>query len=105
VQPLNRAEDAIRQAERHRPEVSKAKTNHRRFRSNHNGQFSILDHVQARRQGGSMVAQCPLCAKEGHDAHEDNLTINSDGSKFCCVYGGPNQVHKVRQIMTCLLWQ
>jgi hypothetical protein len=102
LQPLNRAEDAIREAEKHRPKSNKE--NFRRMSlSKQSGRFPILDYVQTRSQSGSMVAQCPLCADEGHDRHQDNLKITSDGSAFCCVFGGPNQVHKNRDIISALV--
>jgi hypothetical protein len=104
VQPLNRAQDAIREAEKRLPKTRKSKPNKRRFRKPI-ANFQILDYVQARPQGGELVAQCPLCSNEGHDTHQDNLRIRSDGSVFCCVYGGPNEVHKVQDIVSSILWK
>ncbi len=69
----------------------------RRFSSK---RFNVLDVVSDRRRvGNGWVAQCPLCAMEGHDRSKDNLRITLDGSKFCCVYGGPNNVHTVRDLI------
>jgi len=103
-QALNSAQDAIKEAEKQRSKSRKRKVNKRRF---HNSidHFQVLDYVQARPQGGVFVAQCPLCSNEGHDTHQDNLRIRSDGSVFCCVYGGPNEVHKVQEIIASLLWK
>jgi hypothetical protein len=55
-----------------------------------------------RRSGSGYVAQCPVCAVEGHDKSRDNLRISPDGSKFCCVYGGPAQIHEAREILDAL---
>jgi hypothetical protein len=104
LQPLNRAEDATREALKHSPK--QGNENFRRMSpSKQSGHFPILDYVQVRSESGSMVAQCPLCADEGHDRHQDNLKIRSDGSVFCCVFGGPNQVHKCRDIIAALKWK
>lgn len=70
--------------------------------SGSNNHISILGLVDARRCGNELVAQCRLCADEGHDRHQDNLRIKLDGSVFCCVYGGTGQVHKGRDIMQAL---
>ncbi|CAN5139751.1 hypothetical protein BH10CYA1_BH10CYA1_58480 [soil metagenome] len=103
AQPLNRAEDAIREAHKQRPVSTPTRRSVGRVYPKLSKGFSVLNYVQARNQGGALVAQCPLCAHEGHDKHQDNLRITSDGSIFCCVYGGPNQVHKIRDIMTILV--
>lgn len=64
---------------------------------------SILALVEnTRLLGKEHVAQCPLCAIEGHDKHRDNLHISLDGTKFCCVYGGPGQVHNAQDIINAL---
>jgi hypothetical protein len=101
MQPLNSAADAIRQAERHKPEPIAPMPTRPRFGKSLGSfpKFSILEHVYARQGGSELVARCPLCAREGHDQHEDNLKIKSDGSTFCCVYGGPNMVHTTRDIV------
>jgi hypothetical protein len=57
---------------------------------------------ETRRIGQDFVAQCPLCAAEGHDLHKDNLRISADGKKFCCVYGGPGLVHIAPDIIRAL---
>lgn len=105
VQPVNSAEDALREAQRHRPKV-KRETVRRRVRSvlNTRHDFQILDFVDAREVGREWVAQCPLCRNEGHDRHEDNLKIWNGGSAFCCVFNGPSQVHKNRDIIAALVW-
>ena len=38
--------------------------------------------------------QCPRCAKQGRDRHQDNLTVYPDGHKFCfaCGYHVPASV-------------
>lgn len=100
-QPLNKATDAIREANTHaikRPTVipGKKKTSGRVYRTD------IRKHVTTRLSRNQLVAQCPLCAAEGHDAHEDNLHITPDGTRFCCVYGGPAQVHKNPDILKAL---
>lgn len=55
-----------------------------------------------RQKGNEMVRQCPLCVAAGHDKSMDNLRVSQDGSKFCCVYGGPGQVHKAGDIIKAL---
>jgi hypothetical protein len=108
AQPLNSALAAIKEAERKLAKVSKQEANKRpvsRSPRMQIGRFPIMDYVQARPQGSSMVAQCPICANEGHDMHQDNLMIKSDGSAFCCVYGGPNQVHQGGDIIKFLIWK
>jgi hypothetical protein len=103
VQPLNRAEDAIKEAEKHKPKQEPTKL--KLFRRWRGGRFectSILELVEGRKVGGRHLAQCPLCALEGHDRHRDNLHISLDGTKWCCVFGGPNQVHKSRDIILAL---
>jgi len=62
----------------------------------------VLELVEARRIGRELVAQCPVCAAEGHDRHRDNLRIKPDGSVFCCTFGGPGQIHKTRDIIRAL---
>jgi hypothetical protein len=107
-QPLNRAEDAIREAEKHRAQAKPMAVKRRIASKRINGKsggFQILDHVVARQVGREQVAQCPLCAQEGHDQHQDNLKIKTDGTTFCCVYGGPDQVHKVGAIISALIWR
>ena len=106
-QPLNRAEDAIREAEKHRPKRAPSAASRRLKTRRSTGltRLQILDHVDARSVGSELVAQCPVCASEGHDQHRDNLRIKPDGSAFCCVYGGPNQVHQVCDIALELLRQ
>ncbi len=104
AQPLNRAKDAMREAEKHRPKLKpKTPNTKRRHIGGRFVHFNILDLVQARSVGSSMVAQCPLCHLEGHDQHQDNLHISSDGQKWCCVFGGPGQVHKNREIVQALM--
>ncbi len=97
-QPLNRAEDVIREANKHsktlnstaRPFVREAGRSPR---------VNILELVDFRRVGEKLVAQCPICALEGHDQHRDNLQSTLDGSRFCCVFGGPGRVHKTGEII------
>lgn len=99
VQPLNSAKDAIHEAERHRPPKEPTIRNQRRYSTKMTNYINILDHVDHRRVGNDLVAQCPLCAQEGHDRSRDNLHITRDGSKFCCVFGGPSQVHQAKDII------
>lgn len=54
-----------------------------------------------RRQGHEQVAQCPVCAAEGHDKSRDNLKISPNG-EWCCTYGGPGKVHKQGDILRSL---
>ena len=66
----------------------------------------ILDLVPSELRhwnGHEWVARCPVCANEMHDRSGDNLRISADGSKFCCVYGGPAAVHSAQQIIRALL--
>ncbi len=100
-QPLNKAADAIREAEAHRPAPHLSRTPRNQFAPR--VQFQILNYMDAISRGGELVAQCPICALEGHDRHQDNLRIKADGSKFCCVFGGPSQVHRNRDIIRLLL--
>lgn len=102
-QPLNRAVDANFQADRHTPPAQEIKTFKKPRVRSKSRCINILEYVSARRMRGAYVAQCPLCAAEGHDRHRDNLRINSDGSKFCCVYHGPSQIHKNKDIVKALL--
>lgn len=96
AQPRNRAIDANRLSEQHRPAsrtVVKAPPSKRPFLRSH-GEFNILDYVNARRSGNRLVAACPVCEEEGHDRHRDNLSISTDGKKYCCWYGGqPGKIH------------
>lgn len=101
-QALNDSSDGIKLAEVHRPIVcpvsskvySQIKTNFKRI--------NILEYVQAKRIGKEHVAQCPLCAIEGHDRHKDNLHINPDGSTCCCWYGGAGKIHKTADVIKAL---
>ncbi len=64
--------------------------------------FSIFDYgSSSRKVGHELAAPCPLCVREGHDKHGDNLRISHDG-KFNCVFGGPNEIHKVPDIIQAL---
>lgn len=108
VQPLNQAQDAIREAEKHAPKTKLviAKPRYRKNRRGVNGfaPFNILDYVNYRRAGNSLITQCPVCAGEGHDKHKDNLHITLDGSKFCCWFGGqPGKTHTRQDIVNALL--
>ena len=88
VQPLNRAEDALRESETHKPEtklVADKSRSRRRDFSAKPGLFRILEFIDARPVGKELAAQCPLCALEGHDRHRNKLRIKPDGSTFCCV--------------------
>jgi hypothetical protein len=105
VQPLNNAEDAIREAKKHKVIVmpaSKLLPNSQYWHNDYQP-FNILEYVNYRKVGNEYVAQCPLCADEGHDRHKDNLKIKLDGSTFCCVYGGPGQIHHTQDIKAFLL--
>lgn len=62
-------------------------------------EVNALHYVEARRSGKQWVAQCPLCALEGHDTHKNNLHISHDGLTFNCVYGGPNTTHKTIELV------
>lgn len=64
--------------------------------------FRILEVVNARKMSAGYEAQCPICRIEGHDHHEDNLRISSDGTTFTCVFQGPGMVHKAPQIIEFL---
>lgn len=94
---LNRTEDALREVVKRAVHI-KSKTHSRPLPQTTN----ILDLVDWRVSGGSFVAQCPLCAAEGHDRHRDNLRISSDGRKFCCVFGGPGKIHKAKAILKAI---
>lgn len=65
--------------------------------------INILDALPDKRWSGrEFIAQCPLCAREGHDRHRDNLRVSENGETFTCVFGGPGKVHKAREIALCL---
>lgn len=98
-QPLNSAFDAIRESEIHRGPLTPFGM---RLHKSKAFDVRILDLVVVRRVGSEFVTQCPLCLEEGHDRHQDNLRISLDGSKFCCVYGGPSTFHKNPQIVRAL---
>lgn len=102
-QPLNDANTAIELAELHALiELPPIKP----IRKNRNGNYeriNILDYVQVRRFGKELAGQCPVCKAEGHDKHRDNLRINSDGTKFACMYGGAAKVHRGGDIIRALL--
>jgi hypothetical protein len=103
AQPLNRAEDAMREAQRHRPIPPNSCTKIPKNALPYRG-FDILNYVEARREGNGFVAACPCCRSEGHDRHGDNLHISSDGKKFCCWFGGqPSGIHRARAIVSALL--
>jgi hypothetical protein len=101
-QPVNSAFDAIREAEIHRIPITRHRLIPFRTPLPTASNVRILDLVMARRVGSELVAQCPLCLQEGHDRHQDNLRISLDGSKFCCVYGGPSKFHKNPHIVRAL---
>lgn len=105
-QPLNSTNSIVRIAdELHRLDAARKQSNLLNFapRSYRHTQVSILDMVtNKRRLGNDWAAQCPICALEGHDHRQDNLRISLDGSKFCCVFGGPGVVHKGRDIVDLL---
>jgi len=106
AQPLNRAVDASRESERHRP-ISKSELKApqpKRAFFGSNGQFNLLDYVNVRRTGKGLVAACPVCEEEGHDRHRDNLSISIDGKKYCCWYGGqPGKIHTASSIRQRLM--
>ena len=109
-QPLNRAEDAVREAQKHKPPEKPIRRApdyaHLLNNADASPHFNILNYVDYRRAGGSFVAQCPVCANEGHDRHSDNLHITDDGSIFCCWFGGqPGKIHRRRDIIVCVLLQ
>ncbi len=65
---------------------------------------NILELISEKRKTGrDWAAQCPLCAAQGGDNHRDNLRISLDGTKFCCVFGGPGQIHKAKDIIQALI--
>ncbi len=101
-QPLNDAATAIELAELHKPLVLPSRPFVSSYRNSNCGRIDILDFVQARRLGKELAAQCPICAAEGHDLHQDNLRISQDGQKFCCWYRGAGQIHKGRDIIQAL---
>lgn len=43
---------------------------------------------KARERGGRIIAQCPACAKLGHDEKAEHLVILPDGRFGCVVYPG-----------------
>ena len=104
AQPLNRADDAIKEATRQAPPVRPVPRLRTHGSYNYRGSecFNILKYVEYRQQGNGFIAACPCCVADGHDQHRDNLRISLDGAKFCCVFGGPNEVHKVVQIIQML---
>jgi hypothetical protein len=99
-QPLNDASAAIELAKVHKSIVLPQIRQVRKYRGSHF--VNILDFIQARRSGKELVAQCPLCAAEGHDRHRDNLRISQDGQKFCCWYGGAAAIHRTGDIVRAL---
>lgn len=66
--------------------------------------LEIIPSHQRKRIGSSWLAQCPVCAAEGHDHSCDNLHIDpSDGTLFCCWYGGqPGKIHTAVDIINAL---
>lgn len=106
TQTLNQAQDAVREAEKHRQKPKPNKTKpcrKRRYRVNGFTPVNILDYVSYRRVGNSLIAQCPVCAGEGHDEHKDNLHITLDGNKLCCWFGGePGKIHMRQDIINAL---
>lgn len=62
-------------------------------------QLDLIRLLKPRLVGNEWMTQCPICAAEGRDRSKDNLRISIDGDKFCCVQGGPGQVHKGRDII------
>lgn len=103
-QPLNDACAALELAKEHKPIILPPIRSIRKYSNTANyNKINILDFVQSRRLGKELAAQCPLCAAEGHDKHRDNLRISTDGTKFCCWYGGAAEVHKSKDIVRALL--
>jgi len=105
-QPLNRADLFTREAEKYLhlcPPIPQAPQQAVKTACRFRGIFKILDYVNARQVGNSYLAQCPVCASEGHDKHLDNLHINGDGIKFCCVFRGPGATHKAADIKGALV--
>jgi hypothetical protein len=97
----NSAKSAIANADKYlgpNKHVSKSISQSRK-----NYSVNILDLVDSpKRIGANLVTACPLCVKEGHDSHGDNLSISLDGQRFCCLYGGPGEVHKGPTIIQAL---
>ncbi|MGD9684279.1 MAG: hypothetical protein AB7W16_24200 [Candidatus Obscuribacterales bacterium] len=62
--------------------------------------LGIIPAYNRRRLGSGWIAQCPVCEAEGHDKSRDNLHISgSDGTLFCCWYGGqPGRLHTAKMI-------
>lgn len=104
-QPLNRAANVIAVARKLRhfdaePKRYRLDPVIRPYKTGSVQPVNILELISDKRKiGTGWAAQCPVCAREGHDRHRDNLRIRLDGQKFCCVYGGPGQVHKGREIV------
>jgi hypothetical protein len=107
-QPLNQSEKIIRivKALRQQDKLKQSPFKKHLSLSKPFQKINILSLIQnVRRRGLTYIAQCPICAIEGHDKHEDNLRIKLDGSTFCCVYGGPGKIHKTHQIVQLLTVQ
>lgn len=67
--------------------------------------FRITDYInasQCKQIGRDLAAPCPVCRQEGRDKHGDNLRISPNG-KYCCVLGGPGQVHRQVDIRRVLV--
>lgn len=106
AQPLNEAAkwqriaQALDQIDQARLERSKQ---WRKPKANNFGEpVDIRKYVELHQRGSELVGACPLCRAEGHDRHGDNLRASLDGQKFCCVYGGPAQVHRGAEIIRYL---
>ena len=54
--------------------------------------------IPVRRVGSQYVLQCPLCAHEGRDRHQDNLKICARTGKFNCFQGGAGIVHDAKSV-------
>lgn len=105
-QPVNQAANVIKVSEEYSVNDSPSRKIIQAPKSSETlqyGKFKILKYLQVRRQGSGYIAQCPLCAAEGHDRHHDNLYIKNDGVTFLCVFGGPGQIHKKGDIMRAVL--
>ncbi len=101
LQPVNKAAHVIAEVEKHTAKnlsLRKKQANGKKSKDCRKHSINILDYVNARPSGHGLIAQCPLCASEGHDSHCDNLHISADGKLFCCVYGGPAAIHKTGAI-------
>ena len=104
--PLNQPERISRLAEAVRVQESRKRypprqLRVREFRTGENI-LDLLPPSHRRWSGREWIARCPICAAEGHDKHCDNLRIAANGEQFCCVYGGPGQVHKGADIIRYL---